>query len=132
MTQQATLGLIVKLFRDVGAQAEAGINTNQAPNTDLQLSGFKVRRLEHVLLEASAVDQALAFTNAAWIVLLSDSAFSVRAAAGETEMGGTDGLHLFVLAGVNERSPGVLQTSVLLTNRSGSEALVQALIIEAS
>jgi len=125
-TKNAILRLILSFAPDTDEEPSCELDTAQLPVAFPILTGFKVKRIEDIALAAGAADQPLLFTDAIGVIIVSDSAFNLRLAAGETLVENT---RLFVVW-ADDNDDGVLTTSVLLTGNAVSEALLTAYIIE--
>jgi len=123
-----TLRLLASLYADAGLAAEKELDTDDLPSSagPIVLTGFQEWAIKKVTLAVSVTDQAVTFTAAVLIILLSDEPITVRLAAGETQLPNT---RLFVVA-ADDSDDHVHSTSVLLSNPGANEAHVEAWFIE--
>lgn len=122
-TKSASLRLILEALNDTGEAAEKELDTTKDLDSYTDITPGR-----RIALAAAAADQAVAFTDAIGIVLVShDNPFSLRLAAGETLL---EDLTVFVVWG-SATDDGVHQTSVLLTGNGDNIADIEVWIIEA-
>jgi|DEB0MinimDraft_6_1074348.scaffolds.fasta_scaffold09432_3 hypothetical protein len=120
-TQNAALRIVLELMNDEGSQA------SQTLDECFTLSGYTVTRRQVVSLAPAAIDEAVTFTDAIALILVTkDYDFDLRMAAGETLL---ENLRFFTLWAY-DTDEGVHQTSVLLTGNTTNTALVEVWTIE--
>lgn len=134
--QSAALRLILTHLEDTGAADVTLLDTSTGSALPT-LSGFEDITIKRLRLGPTADDQAVAFTRAAGLVIVSkDYPFYYRLAADETLVGPT--LLAIVLWGDNEAvndntAPAQgLTTSVLLTGNGDNEADLVVAIVEST
>lgn len=125
-TRAASIQAILEFIADVGLSPECAVDTDESPGP-FTLTGWDEKLQGTVKVGPTALDQALTFTDALAIVLVSDQPFDMRLAAGETLL--TNQRMFIVWA--DDTDDGVHQTSVLLTGNTIAQAIVSYFIIEA-
>jgi len=121
----ASLKIVAELQADSGLDPQCVLDTDEHPGP-FTLSGYDEKTERTLALGPAAADQAVTFTAAAGLIMVSDEPFSLRLAAGETLL--TD-LRAFVLWS-DSVANAVHETSVLLTGNGQHTAAVQMKLIE--
>lgn len=111
-----------------GEAAEKTLDTNMIGPAGLSLSDYTdITPGKRVLLAPAAADQALGFTNACALLIVSrDYPFSLRLAAGETLMSNLRKFELFA----DDTDDGILEGPVLLTGNGTNQASLEVWIVE--
>jgi hypothetical protein len=127
-TMNSALRIVLQHMNDTGDTAAKSLDTDEIDQAGLTLSGYEdLTPGRRIRLGASAADQAVAFTDALGILIVShDYPFSLRLAAGETLL---TNLRAFVVW-ADDTDDGVHQTSCLLTGNGSYAADLEAWIIE--
>ncbi len=126
MTQNAALRLVLQHMNDTGEEAAQTLDTDGFA-TGIPLSGYTDFSVRRIKLAVDADDQAVEFTAAIGVVVVSrDYAFSLRKADGETLF---ENLRLFVLWAADEDTEACT-TSVLLTGNGDNVAAIEVWIFE--
>lgn len=125
-TKTLATRLVLEHSNDTGEQPAQTLDTNGLP-TALLLSGYTDFTVKAIALAAAAADQAVTFTNALVVAIVSrDEPFSLRLAAGQKLL---TNLRLFVIQSADEDEEANT-TSVLLTGNGDNVANLDAWIIE--
>ncbi len=129
-TMNATLRLVLQHASDTGEAPEKTLDTDGIDRVGLALRDYEdVMPGRRIRLAAAADDQAVTFTNAVGLVIVShDYPFKLRLAAGETLM---ENLRAFVVW-ADDADDGIVQTSCLLTGNGTYAADLEVWIIEAA
>lgn len=106
-------------------------DTGESPSKklceSLILSGYTDATIsKYIALASGASDQAVSFTDAIGVLLVSDTPFSLRLAGGETLL---TNLRAFVVW-CDDALDGAAQTSVLLSGNGSSVSNIEAIILE--
>ena len=127
-TKEAALRIVLQHLNDTGESPEKALDTDIIDQAGLVLSEYTdLTPGRRVLLAAAAADQAITFTNAIALVIVShDNAFKLRLAAGETLL---TNLRAFVVW-ADDEDDAVKATSVLLTGNGVTTADLELWIIE--
>lgn len=127
-TMNAALRIVTEHMNDTGDSAAKSLDSDQVNRGGLTLSGYEdATPGRRIRLGTAAADQALSFTDAIAIVIVShDYPFSLRLAAGETLL---TNLRAFVVW-ADDTDDGVHQTSCLLTGNGTYAADLEVWIIE--
>jgi len=125
-TKTATLQLILALLADVGEAALTEINSADLPFTIPALQGFTTLLHTELQLASGATDQAVSFTDAVGMFIVSDEPFKLRLAAGEEQL---DNLRAWIVW-ADDTADGIHQTSVLLSGNGLTAANITTYIIE--
>lgn len=125
MATTAALKIVAEIMADAGLDPQCLIDTDETPGPFV-LEGWTARVDQTIVLLPAAVDQAVSFTDAVGLLLVSDEPFDLRLAAGETLL---TNLRAFVLW-ADSVTDHAHSTSVLLSGKGLATASIQALIIE--
>ncbi len=125
-TKRATIRVILEVQSDTDEPADCVFDSADLPVAMSILSGFTSWRREELLLGASAADQALTFTDAIAILLVSDTAFDYRHVAAEALQ---ENLRMY-LAWADDTADGIHQVSMLLSGNGVTPSQITAYIFE--
>lgn len=119
---------VIELANDSGEPPEKSLDTAGIDRYALLLAGFTdVTPGRRIRLAAAAADQALTFTAAVAIVIVShDYPFSLRLAAGETLLGNLREFKVWC----DDTADAAAVTSVLLTGNGDNVADLEVWIVE--
>lgn len=126
-TQNAALRLVLQHMNDSGEEPEQELDTDRIDQAGLTLSSYSSFTVKRIALAAAAADQAVTFTDAIGLIIVSRNyAFSIRLAAAETLVANT---RLFVIW-ADDEDDEALSTSVLLTGNGDNVADIEVWIFE--
>lgn len=125
MATLASLKIVAELQADSGLDPQCVLDSDDHPGP-FTLSGYDEKTEQTIALGPAAADQAVTFTAAAGLILVSDQPFSLRLAGGETLL---QNLRAFVVW-ADTVADAVHSTSVLLTGNGENTASIQLKLIE--
>lgn len=128
MAKTLTCRTVLELVNDSGEPPEKALDTAGIDRYALLLSGFTdITPGRRIRLAAAAADQALTFTSAIAILIVShDYPFSLRLAAGQTLLANLRQFLVFC----DDTADAAAVTSVLLTGNGDNVADLEVWIVE--